>query len=46
MGFDIDELNRRTRGSGIDVPPPVDIKGLIDNIGYQIAFKGMSAVGR
>jgi hypothetical protein len=46
MGFDIAELDSHVRGSGIDVPPPVDIKGLIDNIGYQVAFKGMSAVGR
>jgi hypothetical protein len=46
MGFDIDELMHKARGSGIDVPPPVDIKGLIDGIGYQVAFQGMSAVGR
>jgi hypothetical protein len=46
MGFDVDELNRHVKGSGIDASPPVDIRGLIDSMGYQIAFKGMSAVGR
>jgi hypothetical protein len=46
MGFDIDELNRHVKGSGIDSPPPIDIKGLIDGIGYRVATKGMSAVGR
>ncbi|HEX2592245.1 MAG TPA: hypothetical protein VHL34_12155 [Rhizomicrobium sp.] len=46
MGFSVAELNRRPKGSGIDAPPPVDIKGLIDGIGYQVAFKGMEAVGR
>jgi len=46
MGFDVDELNHHVKGSGIDAPPPVDIKSLIDGIGYQVAFQGMSAVGR
>lgn len=46
MGFNIDELSHKAKGSGIDVAPPVDIKSLIDNMGDQVPFTGMSAVGR
>lgn len=46
MGFNIAELNQKTRGSGIDTPPPVDIRALIENMGYQVPFQGMSVVGR
>ncbi len=41
MGFDIDELNRHVKGSGIDTPPPVDVKALIDNMPYQVPFVPM-----
>jgi hypothetical protein len=46
MGFTPKELLQKPKGSGIDNPPPVDIKGLIDGMGYQVPFKGMAAVGR
>ncbi|MBV9693663.1 MAG: hypothetical protein JO261_08180 [Alphaproteobacteria bacterium] len=41
MGFDIDELNRHVKGSGIDAPPPVDIKALIDSMPDQVTFTPM-----
>jgi hypothetical protein len=46
MGFSIDELNKHIKGSGIDDPPPVDIRALIENMGDQIPFQGMTTVGR
>jgi len=46
MGFSIAELNARAKWTGIDDPPPVDIKSLIDNMGSQVPFQGMVAVGR
>jgi hypothetical protein len=45
MGFTVKELLDKPKGSGIDTPPPIDIKTLIDNIGYQVPFKPMAAVG-
>jgi len=41
MGFGIDELNRHVRWSGIDSPPPIDIRALIDNMPDQVAFQPM-----
>jgi hypothetical protein len=41
MGFDVDELARRVKGSGIDTPPPIDIKALIDTLPQQVAFQPM-----
>ena len=41
MAFDVDELNRHVKGSGIDTPPPVDIKALIDAMPDQVAFQPM-----
>ena len=38
MGWDLDELERRVKGSGIDRPPPVDIKTLIDNMPDRVPF--------
>ncbi len=46
MGFNAAELNTRGKWTGIDDPPPVDVKALIDNIGEQIPFQGMVPVGR
>ncbi|MEI9993302.1 MAG: hypothetical protein WDM91_01810 [Rhizomicrobium sp.] len=46
MGFNIDELNRHVKGSGIDHPPPVDLKALIDTMPERIGFGGMTPVGR
>jgi hypothetical protein len=45
MSFSVAELERHAKGSGIDAPPPIDIKALIDNMGDQVPFQGMAAVG-
>ena len=46
MGFSLRELERHVRGSGNATHPDVDVKSLIDNMGYQIPFPGMATVGR
>jgi len=46
MGFDLDELNRHVKGSGIDQPPPIDITALIDSMPAQVPFNPMKPVGR
>ena len=46
MGFDLDELNRHVKGSGIDQPPPIDIEALIDAMPYQVPLNPMKPVGR
>ena len=46
MGFDLDELNRHVKGTGIDQPPPVDIEALIDGMPYQVPLNPMKPVGR
>jgi hypothetical protein len=46
MGFDLAELNRHVKGSGLDSPPPVDIKALIETMPNQVAFSPMGPVGR
>lgn len=45
MGYSLEELEHRSKGTGIDTPPPVDVKALIDNMGDQVPFQGMVAVG-
>ena len=46
MHFSLDELERHARGSGIDQPPPIDVKSLIDGMGDQVSFQGMTPVGK
>jgi len=46
MGFSVDELEKHRKGSGIDQPPEIDVKSLIDNMGDQVSFSGMTPVGR
>jgi hypothetical protein len=46
MAFDLDDLNHHIKGSGIDHPPPVDIKNLIDTMPDRISFEGMTPVGK
>ncbi len=46
MGFDLDRLNRAVKGSGIDDPPPVDVKALIDAMPPQVPLEPMKPVGR
>jgi len=38
MAFDLDDLKRKAKGSGIDNPPPIDINALIDNMPERIPF--------
>jgi hypothetical protein len=45
MGFNIAELNEKAKWTGIDTPPPVDVKSLIDTMGDQVPFSGMAAEG-
>ena len=46
MAFSLEELNRHARGSGIDQPPDVDVKALIDSMPDRVTFAGMAPVGR
>ena len=46
MGFDLDELNRHVKGTGIDQPPPIDIWALIVDMPYQVPLNPMTPVGR
>jgi hypothetical protein len=46
MAFTLADLDRHAKGSGIDQPPLVDIKALIDNMPERIGFEGMGPVGR
>jgi hypothetical protein len=46
MGFELDELDRHAKASGIDDPPPVDLKALIANMPYQVPLNPMKPVGR
>jgi hypothetical protein len=46
MGFNIAELNSKVKGTGIDKPPPIDIKALIDNMPDRTTFAGMTPVGK
>ena len=46
MDFSRSDLERHVKGSGIDRAPDVDVKKLIDDMGDQVPFGGMSAVGR
>jgi hypothetical protein len=41
MAFDLDDLSRHAKGTGIDTPPPVDIKTLIDAMPDRVAFTPM-----
>lgn len=45
MDFTLAQLAARKKGSGVDDPPPVDVKALIENMGEQISFQGMTPVG-
>lgn len=46
MAFTVDQLEHHVNGSGIDQPPPVDLKALIDGVGDRVSFQGMVPVGR
>ncbi|HET7334528.1 MAG TPA: hypothetical protein VFI93_05365 [Rhizomicrobium sp.] len=45
MNFSVSDLEDHKPGTGIDDPPPVDVKSLIDGIGPQVSFEGMTPVG-
>ncbi len=46
MNYSVEELERHRAGTGIDAAPPVDVKALIDGMGDQVSFQGMTPVGR
>jgi hypothetical protein len=46
MNFSLEDLQHRHPGSGIDEGPPIDIKSLIDGMGDQVSFQGMTPVGK
>jgi hypothetical protein len=46
MHFSLEQLQKRAKGSGIDQPPPIDIKALIDATPDQVSFEPMKPVGR
>jgi hypothetical protein len=46
MNFSIEDLEHHHPGTGIDTAPPIDIKELIDNMGDQVSFQGMTPVGK
>ncbi|HEY5346589.1 MAG TPA: hypothetical protein VIJ72_00240 [Rhizomicrobium sp.] len=39
MGFDLSELRAHAKGSGIDTPPVIDIKALIDAMPPRVPFR-------
>jgi hypothetical protein len=46
MNFSVEDLARKAPASGLDAPPPTDLRALINNIGPRTAFEGMRTVGR
>jgi hypothetical protein len=45
MDFTVGELEGGPKGSGADAPPDIDVKGVIDNMGYRVPFQGMQPPG-
>ena len=46
MSFSLSQLNEHVKGSGIDAPPQVDVKSLIDQTPNQVTFTQMAPVGK
>lgn len=46
MNFSLEDLRKHRKGTGIDDPPPIDVRGLIENMGERVSFQGMIPVGR
>jgi hypothetical protein len=46
MAFTLTQLENNAVNSGEDRSPTIDVKGLIDSIGYRAQFVGMKPVGR
>ncbi|HWA31300.1 MAG TPA: hypothetical protein VG867_09385 [Rhizomicrobium sp.] len=46
MGFSLEELDAQGKNTGIDDPPDIDVKALIQSMGDRVPFTGMAAVGR
>jgi len=46
MNFSLEDLEHHHPGTGIDAAPPIDIKSLIDGMGDQVSFQGMTPVGK
>jgi hypothetical protein len=45
MDFTVGQLEDGGRGSGADNPPDIDVKAVIDNMGFRVPFKGMVPPG-
>lgn len=46
MGFSVAELDAQVKNSGIDDPPDIDVRALIQSMGDRVPFQGMAVVGR
>jgi hypothetical protein len=46
MGFTLAQLEKGADNSGVDTPPTIDVKDMIDRIGQRVVFAGMKPVGR
>jgi hypothetical protein len=45
MDFSVKDLEAKTPGSGVDTPPDVDVKAVIDNIPYRTPITTMAPPG-
>lgn len=45
MSFDVRDLERGAEGSGVDTPPDVDVKKVIELMGHRTPFQGMQPPG-
>jgi hypothetical protein len=45
MDFTVQDLENRVPGSGVDTPPDVDVKRVIDNMGYREPLTTMPPPG-
>jgi hypothetical protein len=45
MDFTVGDLERKAPGSGTDTPPDVDVKAVIDNMGYRVPYTPMQPPG-
>jgi hypothetical protein len=45
MDFTVSDLERKVVGSGADTPPDIDVKAVIDNMGYRIPYTPMQPPG-
>jgi hypothetical protein len=46
MNYSRDDLEQHRKGTGVDAPPSVDVKSLIETMGEQVSFTPMTPVGK